>query len=224
MKNQAPEHLRFAAVAVDIVIFSLVDKKLHVLVQNVNLPPHYINMPGFPGGIVTAEETADDAVERHLKDKVGLKNTPTEQLYTFSAVKRDKRNRVISIAHLGFLRPDAMAAYKHKTAKFVPVTKLGKLAYDHDEIYQIALGRLCGKLSYTTIAQYLLSNHFTLTELQDVYEVVLGKELDKRNFRKKILALDIVKETGKLQEGVKNRPAALYTFKSKEVKELSPIV
>ena len=83
-----------------------------------------------------------------------------------------------------------------------------------------ALGRLQGKLAYTTIAQYLLPKHFTLSELQAVYEIILQKDFDKRNFRKKILTLEVIKETGKMQEGVKNRPAALYEFSSKKIKEL----
>ena len=222
--EKAPENLRFAAMAVDAVVFGITDKKLHVLVQNVNRPPHYVNVPGFPGGLIDASETAEIAVARHLHDKVQLTTVYTEQLYTFSALDRDKRNRVISIAYLGCVVPSVIDLYEASEAKWVPVSTLKKLAYDHGSMYDLAISRLRGKLSYTTMAQFLLPKSFTLTELQTVYEVVLGKTLDKRNFRKKILALNCLAETGKMQEGVQNRPAALYTFTSKKLVELSPIV
>ena len=222
--EKAPENLRFAAMAVDAVVFGIADKKLHVLVQNVNRPPHYVNVPGFPGGLIDASETAEIAVVRHLRDKVQLTIVYTEQLYTFSALDRDKRNRVISIAYLGCVVPQVIESYAAENAEWVPVATLTKLAYDHGAMYDLAIARLCGKLSYTTMAQFLLPKTFTLTELQTVYEVVLGTTLDKRNFRKKILALNCLAETGKMQEGVQNRPAALYTFTSKKLVELSPIV
>lgn len=222
--NKAPENLRFAAIATDAVVFGIADKKLHVLVQNVNRPPHYINMPGFPGGLIDSNETAEIAVARHLRDKVALTQVYTEQLYTFSAIERDKRNRMISVGYLGCVVSSIIELYQGKDTTWVPVNKVKKLAYDHAEMFDMALSRLRGKLSYTTMAQFLLPKFFTLTELQTVYEVVLGKELDKRNFRKKILALNFLTETGKMQEGVQNRPAALYTFTSKKLIELSPIV
>ncbi len=222
--EKAPENLRFAAMAVDAVVFGIIDKKLHVLVQNVNRPPHYVNVPGFPGGLINASETAEIAVARHLRDKVQLTAVYTEQLYTFSAIDRDKRNRVISVAYLGCVVPQVIESYEAVDAKWIPVSTIKKLAYDHGAMYDLAIARLRGKLSYTTMAQFLLPKSFTLTELQIVYEVVLGKTLDKRNFRKKLLALNCLTETGKMQEGVQNRPAALYTFTTKKLIELSPIV
>ncbi|MFT5849548.1 MAG: 8-oxo-dGTP diphosphatase [Patiriisocius sp.] len=222
--KKAPEELRFAAMAVDIVIFGIIDKKLHVLVQNVNRPPHYVDIPGFPGGLIAKTETADDALARHLADKVHLTDLYTEQLYTFSAIDRDRRNRVISVGYIGCVKPEVIENYMFEGALWMPVSKIKKLAYDHDAMFTKATARLRGKLAYTTIAQFLLPKSFTLTQLQDVYEVILGTELDKRNFRKKIIALDIVKETGRMQEGVKNRPAALYSYVSKNLKQLPSIV
>lgn len=222
--KQAPEELRFAAMAVDAVVFGVVDKTLFVLVQNVNRPPHYLNVPGFPGGLIDKTETAEQAVVRHLTDKVQLKNVYLEQLYTFSALERDKRNRVISVGYVGCVVPDVVTSYAGDTATWVPVSKLKKLAYDHAAMYDMAIVRLRGKLAYTTIVQFLLPRFFTLTELQTVYEVIVGQTLDKRNFRKKVLALNFLTETGRMQEGVQNRPAALYTFISKKLIELSPIV
>ncbi len=218
--KKAPEKFRFAAMAVDVVVFGFVEGELCALVGPVNRPPHYVNTPGFLGGLIDPKETAEEACERILFEKGGLKNVYHEQLFTFSAVERDKRNRVVSVAYLGLVRPDTAAAYKHDGAMFVTVKELKKLAYDHDAMLLVALGRLEGKLSYTTIAQYLLPRHFTLSELQFMYETITHKELDKRNFRKKLLALDILKDTGKVQEGMKNRPAALYEFRSQKLQEL----
>lgn len=222
--KQAPAELRFAAMAVDAVIFGIHNKKLHVLVQNVNRPPHYVNIPGFPGGLIDKTETAEEAVVRHLADKATLKKVYLEQLYTFSALERDKRNRVISVGYMGCVEPSVIAAYDNEAVHFLPVSSIKKLAYDHGSMFDMALTRMRGKLAYTTVAQFLLPSTFTLTELQNVYEVILGTTLDKRNFRKKILALNCLKETGKMQEGVQNRPAALYTFVSKKLVELSPII
>ncbi len=219
--KKAPENLRFAVIAVDTIVFAFIKGTLCGLVSPVNRPPHYVNTLGFLGGIIEANETAEETSVRILKQKGGLEKVYLEQLYTFSAINRDKRNRVVSVAYLGLLRPDAAAGYTHPEAKFIPLKQLSKLAYDHDEMMLTALTRLRGKLTYTTIAQYLLPKQFTLSELQTVYEVILQKEIDKRNFRKKILALDIVRETGKMQEGVKNRPAALYEFTSQKIKELT---
>jgi 8-oxo-dGTP diphosphatase len=222
--KRAPEKFRFAALAVDVVVLGFVDGELHLLVSTVNRPPHYVNVPGFLGGIVQADETAEAACVRILEEKGGIKKIYLEQLYTFSAINRDKRNRVVSIAHLGLVSPDFIQSYSHKEAAFRPFKELKQLAYDHDEMLAVAKKRLAGKLTYTTIAQHLLPRAFTLTELQSVYEAGIGLGLDKRNFRKKILALDIIRETGKMQEGVKNRPAALYEFSSAKVKELPLIV
>jgi 8-oxo-dGTP diphosphatase len=219
--KKAPERLRFAVMAIDTVVFSFINGELCALVSPVNRPPYYINSLGFLGGIIDAKETAEEASLRILKEKGALEKAYLEQLFTFSAVERDKRNRVVSVAYLGLVRPDIAEVYAYPDAKFVSVKKLSKLAYDHDEMLLTALTRLRGKLTYTTIAQYLLPKQFTLSELQAVYEGVLQKELDKRNFRKKILALEIVRETGRMQEGVKNRPAALYEFSSTKIKELT---
>ena len=221
--KKAPEQFRFAAMATDAVVLGFVDGQLYGLVSNVNRPPHYVNVPGFLGGIVTATETAEDACSRVLKEKGDLEKVYLEQLYTFSDVNRDKRNRVVSVSYIGLVRPEIVEVHDHPDAKFVPIKKLKKLAYDHDEMLRVAIKRLKGKLEYTTIAKYLLPRHFTLSEFQSVYEVVLHKEFDKRNFRKKILSLSIIKETGNMQEGVKNRPAALYEFSSSKLQELSLI-
>lgn len=222
--QKAPEQFRFAAMAVDIPVLGILDGDLYVLVSDVNRPPHYVDMKGFLGGMVQSEETAEQAAYRVLQEKGGLANLYLDQLYTFSEVDRDKRNRVVSVAHLGLVTPDTISSYSHPEAQFISVKDINGLAYDHDEMLQVALDRLQGKLSYTTIAQFLLPKHFTLTEIQTVYEVSQKTKLDKRNFRKKVLGLDIIKDTGTTQEGLQNRPAALYTFKTNKLQELELLI
>ncbi len=224
MSQKAPDKMRFAAMAVDVVMFAVLDGKLSVLLGEVNRPPHYTKVEAFIGGLIEAKETAEMALERHIASKTSLKKTYTEQLYTFSEIERDKRNRVISVSYLGLVRPDAHALQLDKGLRWCPVRELPKLAYDHTKMFTAALNRLKGKVSYTNIAQFLLSKEFTLTELQTVYELILGKEIDKRNFRKKIVALGMVVETGEVQQGVKNRPAALYRFQSEKLTELSLVI
>jgi 8-oxo-dGTP diphosphatase len=224
MTQKAPEKLRFAAMAVDVVLFAVVEGKLSVLLGTVNRPPYYTNVEAFIGGLIESEETAETALERHLKSKTELKKIYTEQLYTFSDLNRDTRNRVISISYLGLVRPGALGADLASGLRWCPVRSLPKLAYDHTQMFGVAMNRLKGKISYTNIAQYLLPKEFTLSELQAVYELILSQEVDKRNFRKKILALDLVVETGDMQQGVKNRPAALYRFATEKLTELPLVI
>lgn len=223
MSKQAPIQYRFAAVAVDVVVLSFLEGELQALLMEVDRPPHYTNVKAFVGGIMEVKETADDAVMRHLHQKAGIQKLYTEQLYTFTGVERDKRNRVVAVAYMGLMDPDAAMRLDLTKVAWVPVGKVGTLAYDHNEMLAVAKKRLRGKLAYTNIARYLLTKKFTLTELQTLYETVESKPFDKRNFRKKILSLDIIEETGEKQEGVKNRPAALYTFKGSGLTEMALI-
>ena len=212
---------RFAIAAVDAVIFGLHDGKLVVLIRPVETESGlYKGLSGFPGGVMRPTENAEVALSRHLKDKVNLTAVYTEQLYTFTDVTRDARSRAVAIAYLGLVEPGVVATYTHTKAVWVPVADISKLAYDHYEMLGVARNRLASKLLYTTIARMLLPKQFTLSELQSVYEIVRGEEFDKRNFRKKILALDIVKDSGEVRSGAANRPATLYTFAGKTVVEV----
>jgi 8-oxo-dGTP diphosphatase len=224
ISKKAPGNLRFATVAVDVVVFAVLEGKLSVLLGEVDRPPYYTDMEAFIGGIITAEETADDAIARHIASKTNLKKMYTEQLYTFSDIERDARSRVIAVSYIGLVRPEVAFTELAPGLRWCPVRQLPELAYDHNAMYKVAIERLRGKISYTNIAQYLLPKEFTLSELQAVYELILGKEVDKRNFRKKIIALEMVVETGEMQAGVKNRPAALYKFKSEKVTELPLVI
>lgn len=222
--KQAPAQFRFAAMAVDATIFSVVDGKLAVLLQPVASDSAYNGMEAFLGGLIRPSENAKEAVLRVTKEKGGITPEHIEQLYTFSDINRDKRNRVVSVAYLAFVRPNIAAAYNHEAAHFVPVKQVSKLAYDHNDILNLALRRLRSKVTYTNIVQYLLPRHFTLSQLQNMYELILDEELDKRNFRKKVTALNLVEDTGQKQEGVQNRPATLYRFTSSALTEFASLI
>ncbi|HCC05436.1 TPA: NUDIX hydrolase [Patescibacteria group bacterium] len=218
--NKQSTEIQTARVAVDTVVFSVFDGALHVLLISVNRPPHYKNMNGLPGGLMTMKETSDEAVRRHLSGKIGLFHLYFEQLYTFTAIHRDKRNRVVAIAHLGLVTESEAKGVAREGGRWVPVLEVGQLAYDHNEILNTAVLRLAGKLLYTNIVRHLLPKKFTLTELQKVYEIIRNETFDKRNFRKKILSMNIIKDTHEMQTGVANRPASLFTFTGTKVTEI----
>jgi len=213
MKNK---NLQFAVLATDVVLFTYQNGKLKVCLINVD-NDYFKNMKGLPGGLILPNETAEDSVKRHMKDKAGIaiKETYIEQLYSFSKIKRDPRGRVVSVAYLALI-PSEKINYKDGV-EWVEVKKIPKLAYDHDEIVKIAIERLKSKIRYTNIAYGILPRSFRLTEMQNVYETILGKKLDKRNFRKKIFESGLIEETGKKESEGAYRPAMLYRFKNREV-------
>ena len=206
--------IKFSIMATDIVLFSFAEKKLRVFVVTVK-NDDFKGMLALPGGLILPNETADDSVLRHMKDKAGVTGIIPEQLYTFSRIDRDPRGRVLSVAYFAAIPENRLENLaKISGAEWYEIGKLPHLAYDHDEIVSVAVERLRSKLEYTTIAAGLLPAEFTMTELQDLYEIILGKKFDKRNFRKKILQLGILKETD-LKKGEKHRPAQLYRFSQK---------
>ncbi len=209
------QKLRFAVVAVDTVCFRIIAGQLSVLLGRVNVKPHYKNRWGLIGGLVLADEDADQAAERHLRDKAGITELYKEQLYTFSSIRRDPRGRVISIAYL-CLAPEALVEGKGAVeTRWYPVHSVPDLAYDHNEILNTAIERLRARIGYTNIIQYLLPKEFTLTDLQKTYEIILNHTLDKRNFRKKVLETRLVADIGKKVRKGASRPALLYKFSSR---------
>ena len=209
-----PHDLKFAVIATDAVVLAIIEGALHVRLIDVRAP-EYAGIKGLPGGLIHPDETAEEASLRQQRTKGGIAQAHTEQLYTFSGVHRDKRSRVVSVAYLSLL-PETEALKAETTdwgGVWVPVCRLPQpLAYDHAEIVRLGLERLRAKITYSNIAHGLLPKTFTLTELQTCYEVVLGRALDKRNFRRKVLALGLVKETGETAMDGAHRPAALYRF------------
>jgi 8-oxo-dGTP diphosphatase len=223
-----PEHLRFATIATDVVPFTIRDGELLVRLIAVDRPPYYKNSQGLPGGLIDPKETAEEAAVRHLEEKAGIKASKTyiEQLYTFSTIDRDPRGRVLAVSYLAFvpwekLSPDEQA--DTPGACWSRIKDARKLAYDHDEMLQVALTRLRSRVTYTTLISKLMPKEFTLTELEQAYEAIVKTDLDKRNFRKKILKLNIIKSLAHKRTGGRFRPAQLYSFVSDKILEIETI-
>ncbi|HYK85586.1 MAG TPA: NUDIX domain-containing protein [Ktedonobacteraceae bacterium] len=203
------------SVTVDVVMMSLRQRDLQVLLIKRRSWP-YEGMWAIPGGFVNIDESLETAAKRELQEETGVQDVYLEQLYTFGDPGRDPRTRVITVVYFALLdsaRLQVKAADDAVDVGWFSVYQLPQLAFDHEKILHYALERLRGKLDYTTIAFSLLPERFTLRELQRVYEIILHKKnLDKRNFRKKILSTGILEDTGdKKMEGT-HRPARLYRF------------
>ncbi|HYF52120.1 MAG TPA: NUDIX domain-containing protein [Planctomycetota bacterium] len=215
------EHPR-PSLTVDCVVFGLDEEDLKVLLIQRNLEP-YEGKWALPGGFIKLFESLDEAARRELKEETGVQNVRLEQLYTFGDVDRDPRERVITVAYyaLANLADHAVkAATDARHAAWFPVNELPTLAFDHKHILDVALERLKGKVRYQPIGFELLPEKFTLTQLQRLYEKILERELDKRNFRKKILGMDLLIETDEIEQDVAHRAARLYRFDEKKYRRL----
>ena len=209
--------LRVAIASVDAVLFTVMDDGIYVFLVPIDRPPFYTNVHGLPGGVIGPHETAEESALKHLREKAHIKGVHIEQLYTFSEPDRDKRSRSISIAYMALVSHDQLSSKARETkGRWFPIEKLPKLAFDHAKIIHVGKNRLQGKLAYTNIASNLLPKQFTLTELQKVYETILERTLDKRNFRKKMLSINLVKEAGGKKKTI-HRPAELYAFTKKNL-------
>ena len=153
---------------------------------------------------------------RELEEETGVSGVYLEQLYTYGAPRRDPRERVITVAYYALIPSDYIeirAASDAEAVGWFAMDELPKLAFDHEEILAMAHERLVAKLDYSTLAFQFMPGEFTLTQLQRVYETILQQEVDKRNFRKWVLALECIEETGKEQRSGPHRPAQLYRVK-----------
>lgn len=209
--------LRFAVLAADTALFTIRDGRLCVRLILVNRPPFYKNIWGLPGGLLRQDETAEAAALRHLEEKAGIdaRRVYAEQLYTFSAPDRDPRGRVVAVAYIALTPWSALSAREKEdtaTMKWVPAVGTKRLAYDHNKILETAVARLSSRVVYTTLIQKLMPREFTLTELEMAHESVLATDLDKRNFRKKMLSLKILKKRPYKRTGGRTRPAQLYEY------------
>ncbi len=214
--NKKPQKIYFAVLATDVVTFRLKDNFLEVLLVSTT-SESFKKKKALPGGLVTPKETAEHAAKRYLKEKGNISDVYIEQLYTFSDVDRDPAGRVVSVAYMSLVSY-MKSAVEGEGIRWQSVNDLSKLAYDHNKIVSVAVERLRARIGYTTIIKYLLPKKFTLTELQQAYESIVGHELDKRNFRKKIQALKLVIATGQKRVEGAYRPAELYRFTEKDVK------
>ncbi|MDJ0741425.1 MAG: NUDIX domain-containing protein [Gammaproteobacteria bacterium] len=211
------------AVTTDVVVFTIRDGRLSILLVERANPPFAGNW-ALPGGFLDIGEDLDACAARELEEETGISGLYLEQLYTFGATHRDPRERVISVTYYALVPLDALAtpraASDAAAVGWHAFDALPPLAFDHAEIVQMAHRRLVAKLDYSTIAFGFMPKTFTLSELQGVYEILLHQALDKRNFRKRMLSLDLVEETGKLRRNGKHRPAREYRVKHPERVEI----
>lgn len=215
------KHLKFAVLSTDIVIFRIHEGVLQVKLMEVNRPPYFVNILGFPGGLILPHETALESAQRILKEKAGitLKSSYIEQLRTYSEINRDPRGRVVSVGYIAVLKHGISAGTNEY---WLPVHSVKKLAYDHNLMLKDALKKLKELLMTTTIVFEFLDSEFTIGEMKKVIEIIMEKEIDKRNFYKKLKEADVLKNTGKKRKEAEGRPAELYTAKPKKL-ELTKI-
>lgn len=200
------------AVTTDIVIFSIRDSELKLLLIKRKGAP-FKGKWALPGGFVQLDEDLEAAAIRELAEETGVSGVYLEQLYTFGRPDRDPRERVITVAYYALIPSDRltlMASTDAEAVGWFGLDELPALAFDHDDIVEMAHQRLVAKLDYSTLAFQFMPEEFTLTELQAVYEIILRENIDKRNFRKWVLALERVEETGEYRRDGAHRPAKLY--------------
>ena len=220
MKRET-EHAERPSVTVDVVIFTLREGSLQVLLVRRRRPP-WEGMWAIPGGMIGREEALEAAALRTLEEETGLGDVFLEQLYTFGDPGRDARGRVITVSYFAVVPGSDVvpsAAENGERVQWWPVDELPPLAFDHGEILRYALTRLRYKLEYTAVGFELLPEVFTLSELQSAYEIVLGEELDKRNFRRKIQSAGVIEPSGSFRAG-EGRPAQLYRYRDDAVAEV----
>jgi 8-oxo-dGTP diphosphatase len=211
-----------ALVTVDVVIFTVREEALQVLLVQRGAAP-FRDRWALPGGFIREDEPLEEAALRELEEETGVREVYLEQLYTFGEPGRDPRGRVITVAYFALIASDRQtlaAGTDAAAARWWPAGAPPPLAFDHREILDYAVERLRNKLEYTTVGFQLLPAKFTLTQLQRVYEAILGRALDKRNFRRKMELLDILtplEET--VREGA-SRPAQLYRFSARRFAKL----
>ncbi|MBK8045803.1 MAG: NUDIX hydrolase [Anaerolineales bacterium] len=209
------------AVTVDMILFAFQNDRLTVLLIRRTHDP-FAGKWALPGGFVGEHEDLYDAARRELQEETNVSNVYLEQLYTFGQPDRDPRMRVVTVAYFALLSADELAEQQVRSgsdagdARWWDIYQLPQLAFDHARILEYALQRLRWKLEWTALGFLLLPKEFTLSELQRVYETVLHEALDKRNFRRKILASGVLEESGNMRAG-DHRPAKLYRFSAQAI-------
>ncbi len=209
--------------AVDAIIFGYKEMELYVLLiqQKFGSQNSYW---ALPGGLVKEDESLIDAVKRELQEETNVKVNYLEQLYTFGDdITRDPRNRVVSVAYFGLVDPTKLILKADTDADnvaWVKIKNVPNLAFDHNEMITKAIMRLKDKLTYKPIGFGLLPEKFLFSELENLYTTILEKEIDRRNFRKKMLSFGIIEETEEFANKKSGRPAKLYKFKYSEYQKL----
>ncbi len=200
------------AVTTDVVVFTIRQQKLEVLlIRRKNEP--YKDKWALPGGFVDIDEDLDVCALRELQEETNVSGIYLEQLYTFGDTHRDPRERIITVAYYALAPAEKLNPQPGSDAtdtKWFVVGQLPSLGFDHDYIIQKARQRVCAKAKYSTVPFQLLPEVFTLTELQSVYEVIQDESLDKRNFRKWMISLNCIEQTGEMRRNGQHRPAKLF--------------
>lgn len=205
-------------VSTDIVIFAVRDEQMRVLLRQRYSDALDRHSWALPGGYLKPTEPLEDCARRTLNLQTGIKDLYLEQLYTFGRPDRHPKSRVITVSYYALIpydHPQARPETQERlNVEWHNVDDLPTLYLDHAEIVELARQRLVAKLNYSTIAFQLMPDKFTLSELQNTFEIILGEALDKRNFRKRILAQEIIEDTGEFQRLGSHRPARLYRYTS----------
>ncbi|MEX2231998.1 MAG: NUDIX domain-containing protein [Cyclobacteriaceae bacterium] len=210
-------------VSVDAVVFGY-DQEQGIsvlLIKRKNEP--FQKMWALPGGLVLTGESLDDAVNRELKEEAGINVNYLEQLYTFGDPARDPRNQAISVSYFGLVRPQDFQLAAQSDAEDVAwfnIKKLPRLAFDHKKIIDAAIKRLRGKITYEPVGFELLDKEFSFSNLEKLYQTLLDQDIDRRNFKKKIMALGILEELNQTVQRGAGRPARLFKFNRKKYFEL----
>jgi 8-oxo-dGTP diphosphatase len=211
------------ALTVDCVVFGLDEQNLlKVMLIKRNLTP-FRDEWALPGGFVRIGESLESAAMRELHEETGIEKVFLEQLYTFGDLNRDPRDRVVTVAYYALVNLAEQKIHPQtdaSAAAWFPISDLPPLAFDHDRILATAIARLKGKVRYEPIGFELLPKKFTLSQLQKLYETVLNTKLDKRNFRKKILSMDLLIDLNEMQKDVAHRAAKLYRFDEQKYRKL----
>ena len=208
------------AVTTDCIVFGFDGTKLNLLLINRGIEP-YKGSWALPGGFMKIDETAEQGALRELQEETGVKDIYIEQMQAFTAVDRDPRERVMTIAFMAFVRQEkyeVIAGDDAAKAQWFPVKSLPQLAFDHKEIITLALDKLRWKMTYEPLAFRLLNKTFTISQLQTIYEVVFDKRFDRRNFHKKLTSLGYIIPTEEQQKTI-GRPSTLYTFDERKYRE-----
>lgn len=211
------------ALTVDCVVFGLDEEDLKVMLIERDVEP-FAGRWAIPGGFVRVDEDLESAARRELVEETGITDVFLEQLYTFGSVDRDPRERVVSVAYYALtnlLGHDVHATTDARNAAWFAMSDLPELPFDHENILTVAHERLRNKVRYQPIGFELLPERFPLRQLQRLYEIILDRELDKRNFRKKILSMGILKDTQKIETDVAHRAARLYRFDERAYRRLT---
>lgn len=208
--------------SVDAVVFGYEEGVISVLLIKRKYAP-FKGKWAIPGGFVLNNESLEEAVERELHEETGIKINYLEQLYTFGNPSRDPRGRIVTIAYFGLVRPNTFKIFASTDAEQVQwfnIKELPALSFDHKKILDTAVKRLQGKITYEPIGFELLDDKFPFSDLEKLYNTLLNREVDRRNFRKKIVGLNILDELDEKVSKGSGRPANLFQFNQKRYFQL----